>query len=302
MDPFSDSGELYAIRQQFFAGQYSAVAELSLDEFSEPYYAAAKQYITRSQIALGDFKTALATLQTEDDLTSETLSAYIQYLQGNTAGGAKLEQLIAAHQDTEIVQIIGAIYLVKANADVDGAITLLSTSTESPSMESILLLLQLRILNHQLPLAAKELQQIKKLAQDSIIIQLAEALVNLSLGGEAELQQAYYFFEEISSQWLSFSNLLSLLAVNLQMNRLPESEETIKQLQLLLDTVEGAPRADFIANQITYALLTEAEDARVEELRAELALVDPQHPYLVDYAAKNLLFDDIVAKYEQAQV
>lgn len=306
MDPFSDSGELYTIRNQFFTNQHHKVVNYSLDQFSPENQLKVLEYQVRSQIALGEDASKLIDLgrfkfpQSEENV--QLLMAYNDlklfgvdespYFQGVTKPKFELQAVLTA------------LYKVKFENDVDGAITLLSGYIDArgnSELEPFLYLVQLYLVKGNFSAANQIFNSFKNFpssARDNIIYHVLESWI-LSIKGESDnISNAYYFYDELLSADFDddeegkFRVLSILFVLTLQLQHYPEAQELLNQLKELNVDADG----DFIANQITFDYLTN-EGANAQKLFEELKAVDPSHEMVVDNEEKQALFDKIVAKY-----
>ncbi|CDK28077.1 unnamed protein product [Kuraishia capsulata CBS 1993] len=302
MDPFSDTGDLYQIKQQFFCGQYDLVVKHGLDSFSAESHYKATEYVVRSHFALESIDDALKIIK-EDETEGEDaeklkfLAKYATYLKSRTGGeSSDIDEYIENFANLEIVAVLGSVYLINLGK-LNQALELLSGI--EASLETIALTVQIRILTGKLELAQKELSYAKKWAQDDIVFNFAEAWANLSVGSLNNLQSAFYFFEEIAQGNTSFKGLVSLLGLNLQLHHFVESKEVLNQLEQLAQTsqTEESLAGDYLANKVSYDAIT--GEADFEQTVTELREVAPSHQFVVDYDDKLATFDGIVAKYAE---
>ncbi|KAI5295767.1 hypothetical protein KEM56_005574 [Ascosphaera pollenicola] len=139
-------------------------------------------------------------------------------------------------------------------------------------------------------LALKEVQAAKRWAQDSFLVNLADAWVGLRVGGE-NYQNAFYVFEELASvpNTSSVMSFVGQAVAELHLGRLPEAETA---LRIAMERYPGD--AEVIANTIVAAALA---GKGTEELVERLREVGPEHPLAADIAEKSALFDAAAAKY-----
>ncbi|KAK6539019.1 hypothetical protein TWF694_010566 [Orbilia ellipsospora] len=288
MDPFSAEGELLNIHNAFFQGQYDKVIEHDTSSLSASNQTAAKVFKFRSRIALGEFEEVLAELEGEEEPELQAVKALAKF---NTeeleAAVEDIEELATASGDNATVQVIGGIILQRAGK-TDEALALLSQ--HQGSLEAVSIIIQIRLAQNRLDLAIKEVTAAKKWAQDSLVINIAEAWVGLRVGGD-KYQQSYYVFEELA-QAVSTSSTRTLVgqAVSeLHLGRLPEAEVALQQA---LDKDKSDIPA--LANKVVLTALTGGDTAAdLSVLEAE----DSSHPFILDIAEKNELFDKAASKY-----
>lgn len=313
MNEFSDSGELYTIRNQFYTSQHHKVISYSLDSFSQETQLKVLEYQVRSSVALSKdasqlIETGKLVFPDNDDLF-HVLQAWNDLKTFGTDESTYFDDIQLA--DFELQAVLTALYLVKFRKDIEQAISLLVSYTSSSSnnlheFEPYLILVQLYLIKENFSEANKiylNFQRFPDYARDSIIYQVLESWI-LSIKGESDnISNAFYFYEELLSSDFEddpqgkFRILNVLLVLNLQLNHFPEAQELINQIEAL--HYEGNGNADFVANRISFDYLTNS-GAEVGPLLKELYSKEPNHQLLVDLKDKNDKFNDIVLKYQQA--
>ncbi|EWC46859.1 hypothetical protein DRE_03871 [Drechslerella stenobrocha 248] len=288
MDPFSAEGELLNLHNAFFQGQYDKVVEFDTKPLSDSNQLAARVFQLRARIALGECEEVLAELEGEDEPELAAVKAFAKF---NTeeleAAVEDIEEVVKASPDNATVQVIGGIMLQRAGK-TDEALALLSR--HQGSLEAVAIIVQIRLAQNRTDLAVKEVSAAKKWAQDSLVVNLAEAWVGLRVGGE-KYQQSYYVFEELA-QAPSTSSTMSLVSQavsEIHLGRLPEAEVALQQA-LEKDKEDVAA----LANKVVLTALTGGDTtADLSALEAQ----DPSHPMVLDIAEKSELFDKAASKY-----
>ncbi|KAK6361539.1 hypothetical protein TWF730_005259 [Orbilia blumenaviensis] len=288
MDPFSGEGELLNIHNAFFQGQYDTVVEFDTKPLSANNQLPARVFQLRARIAQGEFEEVLAELEGEDEPELAAVRALAKF---NTeeleTAIEEIEELAKSSGDNATVQVIGGIILQRAGK-TDEALALLSQ--HQGNLEAVSIIIQIRLAQNRTDLAIKEVTAAKKWAQDSLVINIAEAWVGLRVGGD-KYQQSYYVFEELA-QAPSTSSTRSLVGQaisELHLGRLPEAEVALQQA-LTKDKVDIAA----LANKVVLTALTGGDTtADISALEAQ----DPSHAMVVDIAEKNELFDKAASKY-----
>ncbi|KAH3681401.1 hypothetical protein WICPIJ_007635 [Wickerhamomyces pijperi] len=290
-DTMADSDELFSLHQDFFTGNFESVSKTGLDEYSAESKPYALSYKIRSLLKLGQGSSVLPLIQSssfsQDEKFTQAFTEYVKFYQTGSESPI-LENLIANSKEQWYVQQVGSLYLVALN-HTEEAIKLLHNHTNS--LESVLYLISLYIASGRLDLAEKELNVAANYSQDSIIYNIAEALVNSVKNGE-QLRGVLYFYEELGHQYPSLTTKLGHFIINLQLKQFEEAEVTLAELQ----EMGVSSDADLISNEITLASL-KGDQAKVDELREQLASINPDHKLLVDYQEKIQLFGEISEKY-----
>ncbi|KAK6503146.1 hypothetical protein TWF481_008179 [Arthrobotrys musiformis] len=288
MDPFSGEGELLNIHNAFFQGQYDKVVEFDTKPLSASNQLPARIFQLRARIAQGEFEEVLAELEGEDEPELAAVRALAKF---NTeeleTAIEEIEELAKSSVDNPTVQVIGGIVLQRAGK-TDEALELLSQ--HQGNLEAVSIIVQIRLAQNRTDLAIKEVTAAKKWAQDSLVVNIAEAWVGLRAGGD-KYQQSYYVFEELA-QAPSTSSTRSLVGqaiAELHLGRLPEAEVALQQA---LTKDKGDIAA--LANKIVLTALTGGDTtADLSALEAQ----DPSHAMVLDIAEKNDLFEKAAAKY-----
>ncbi|KAL8761705.1 MAG: hypothetical protein Q9184_002209, partial [Pyrenodesmia sp. 2 TL-2023] len=242
MDPFSAEGELLTVHNAFHQGQYQAVLDFDTSSLSESNVIPARVLKSRAQIANGDAKGAISSIQKESAPDFAAVKAFAQYSLGDTSAATKqIEQLVESSSENATVQILGGIVL-QADGRTEEALSLLSK--HQGNLEAIALITQIHLQQNRTDLALKEVSAARKWAQDSLLVNIAESWVGMRVGGES-YQTAFYVFEEMAQTPSSTStkSLVSQAVSELHLGRLPEAEAALNQ------ALQNAPKdIEAIAN------------------------------------------------------
>lgn len=313
MSAFSDSGELFTIRNQFFTSQHHKVASYSLDTFSLENQLKVLEYQIRSKVALSEDASELIDkgklLFPESTDVFDVLQAWNDLQTFGTDESTYFDDVSEA--GFELQAVLTTLYLVKFKKDVGLAVQFLlkyvdSGKAELNELEPYLILVQLYLVQENFTEAFKIYKSFQGLphhVRDNIIYQVLESWI-LSIKGESEnISNAYYFYDEMLSGDFDddpqgkFRLLNILLVMTIQMKHYPEAKELMNLIKAL--NYQGNEKDDFLANQITYDYLTNG-GAEVDTLMKDLVGTNPDHQLLTDIKEKNNKFDEIVAKHEAA--
>ncbi|KAL1853184.1 hypothetical protein VTK73DRAFT_9069 [Phialemonium thermophilum] len=300
MDPYSAEGELINIHNHFHQGQYEEVVEFDTSSLSPENELPARLLKLRARIALGQAEDVLAELRKESSKQDElaAVGALAELALGRTDAAVQtIEGLVAEGQpgaDNAAVQVLGGTVLQAAGKSEE-ALALLSR--HQGNLEAVALIVQIHLQQNRNDLALKEVAAARRWAQDSLLVNLAEAWVGLRLGGE-RYQQAFYVFEELAQAPSTSSprSLISQAVAELLLGRTEEAEAALEQA--LQKSPEGNSAADALANLLVLRVVTGREPAAAAEIAPRLEKADPQHPFLVDLAEKRDAFDRAAAKYK----
>ncbi|RLV90801.1 hypothetical protein JA1_004296 [Spathaspora sp. JA1] len=305
MDEFSDSGELYTIRNQFFSHQHTSVISYNIEEFSPQFQVKVLQYQIRSTITLGQDASQLIdqgkNLFPEQEETFQLLAAWNDLHSFGTDSSTYFQDILQGKFELQVV--LAGIYLIKYEQDFDQAVVILQEYINSDrynlgELEPFLVLVNLYLYlgkYDQVDKLFKQLKTFPKYVFDSIIYHFIESWY-LAIKGESDnINNSYYFYDELLN--LDYEQdpigkgkvLTSLFALTLQMRHLPEAQELLNQIKQV-----GQVSGDFLANEICYNYLINGD---VKPLLKELYQIEPNHQLLEDLAEKTRVFNEIVEKY-----
>ena len=253
--------------------------------------AAAQILKYRAQIALGKSREVISALGSARSTESQAIKALAQFSARQPSGLKAATELSESQGEDPIVQICCGTVLAAAG-ETEKAVELLGK--HQGSLEAAALLTQIHLSQNRLDLAQKEVQAAKRWAQDSLLINIAEAWVNLRVGGTEKLQSAFYVYEELAStpSTTSPTSLVGQAVAELQLGRLEEAEAALRQAM----EKEGADPQS-IANAIVLASVAGKRTDEVDDLKAKLASIDAEHALLLDLQQKSDLFDTAKTKY-----
>lgn len=313
MDDFSDSGELYTIRNQFFTNQHHKVVSYSLDSFATENKLKVLEFQVRSSVALSQDASELIDLGKlifpEQSQVFDVLQAWNDLMTFGIDESTYFDDV--ADAQFELQASLTALYYVKFKKDIPQAILLLVKYTNyntnnTKELEPYLILVQLYLVKENFSEAYKIYQSFQNFppqAKDSIIYQVLESWI-LSIKGETDnISNAFYFYDEMLSTDFDddpqgkFRILNVLLVMTLQLKHFPEAKELLQQINAL--DYKGNENDDFIANQVTFDYLTN-NGANVDSLLQKLRESYADHRLLTDLQEKEAKFDEIVTKYQAA--
>ncbi|RKP27302.1 coatomer epsilon subunit-domain-containing protein, partial [Syncephalis pseudoplumigaleata] len=140
-------------------------------------------------------------------------------------------------------------------------------------------------------IAQQEIEATKGWSDDALPLQLAEAWVNLTMGGERCQSTAYIFDELGINASISANSLCGQAACNLMMQRYPEAESLLLEAQS-----SDAKNPEVLANlMVAHYLTGNAADA--ETCLSELEMEHPTHPFIQRRQEKSALFDTAAAAF-----
>ncbi|PON22515.1 hypothetical protein TGAM01_v208599 [Trichoderma gamsii] len=288
MDPYSAEGELINIHTHFYQSQYQEVIDFDTSSFSAENELPVRVLKLRARIALGQAEDVIADVAGEAVPDLEAVGALAEYTLGKTDSALEtIEKLASSAADNVTVQVVGGTVLQAAGKSEE-ALALLSQ--HQGSLDAVALIVQIHLQQNRTDLALKEVTAARRWAQDSLLVNLAEAWVGVRVGGE-KYQQAFYVYEELAQGSSTFSvpSLIAQAVCEIHLGRLEEAQSALQQ------AIEKDPKnAEGIANLL---VLNSISGNNTDELVESLKQANPNHQLLLDLEEKSSLFDKAVAKY-----
>ncbi|PNP43856.1 hypothetical protein TGAMA5MH_04139 [Trichoderma gamsii] len=288
MDPYSAEGELINIHTHFYQSQYQEVIDFDTSSFSAENELPVRVLKLRARIALGQAEDVIADVAGEAVPDLEAVGALAEYTLGKTDSALEtIEKLASSAADNVTVQVVGGTVLQAAGKSEE-ALALLSQ--HQGSLDAVALIVQIHLQQNRTDLALKEVTAARRWAQDSLLVNLAEAWVGVRVGGE-KYQQAFYVYEELAQGSSTFSvpSLIAQAVCEIHLGRLEEAQSALQQ------AIEKDPKnAEGIANLL---VLNSISGNNTDELVESLKQANPNHQLLLDLEEKSSLFDKAAAKY-----
>ena len=279
--------ELLNITTAFYTHAYQTVLDFDTSSLSSNNKPLAQTLKYRARIALGQTRDITKSLSKSKDAASLSLLAL-----ANNDLSAAIELAEGSESEDPTVQICAGTVLANSGEYAKAAELL---SKHQGSLEAVALLVQIHLQQNRTDLALKEVAAAKRWAQDSLLINLAEAWTHLRVGGQEKYQSAYYVYEELASApgTQSPTALVGQAVAELHLGRYEEAESALNQAL-------ESERADVqtVANALVLQyVMGKGMGDRAKELAAMLQSRDAEHQLLTDVAEKESLFDTAAAKY-----
>lgn len=152
---------------------------------------------------------------------------------------------------------------------------------------------QLYLKLDRVDLARKELKKMQEKDEEATLTQLAQAWVNIYMGGE-KFQEAYYIYQELCDKYGSTPFLLNGLAVSLIGQGKYEEVESILQQSLEKDN----DNSDTLINMINLSHYLGKPFEVCNRFLSQLKDSEANNAFVKDYAAKEKQFDEMVQQFE----
>ncbi|GAA5911679.1 hypothetical protein JCM5296_005871 [Sporobolomyces johnsonii] len=267
-------------------------------------------YAARSHLALSPPAPtpALSLLSTlPPSLDTRAVSALAKYLSSDKEEAVEtLDELLAElgeqglQEDEEgrlVRGVVGTVWILEGEERREEGVEVLREAVElGKDQECLALLSHLYISLSLAPLSSSLLSSpsVTSFTSDSLLSQLLQARTHLATGPASKYQDAYYVFEEIKGmQGGRGEGVLAGVGVSQSaLGRWQEGDEAVREA---LEMNPEHPTT--LANSAALALHTGKPASSADEAIAKLSQIEPSHPFLVDLAEKERLFDEAASRF-----
>ncbi|KAB0802026.1 hypothetical protein PPYR_04212 [Photinus pyralis] len=290
-----DIDELFDVKNHFYIGNYQQCINEAqkLKKTSTPEVAIDRDIFTyRAYMAQNKFLVVLDEIHGASPARVQPLKLLAEYLSNKQKREDVVQQmeqkLESSVQDNDILVLVAAtIYMHELN--YEAAYKVLHTSE---TLEALAITLDILIKMHRIDLAKKKLKEMQDKDDDATLTQLAQAWVNVAMGGD-KLQDAYYIYQELVDKYGPSPILLNNQAVTfIGQGKYEEAEAA---LQEALDKDSNFP--DTLINFIVLSQHTGKGPEVVNRYLSQLKDKNADHPFLKDLKQKQEEFAHICQQY-----
>ncbi|TRY67252.1 hypothetical protein TCAL_02931 [Tigriopus californicus] len=287
--------ELFDIKNAFFTGNFQqCITEAQKIKPSDPDATVEKDvFLYRAYLAQKKFGVVRDEIGPQSNALIQPLKKLAVYLQN-----ANQREELVQEMETEMsgtvdlnnhVLLLVAASIFYQEENYEAALRVLHPSDH---LECMALKLQTLLKMDRIDLARKELKVMQDKDDDATLTQLAQAWVNLQMGGD-KIQDAYYIYQEMIDKFGSTPLLLNGQASSfIQQGKFQEAEGALQE------ALEKDPNnAETLINMI---VLSQQTGKAPEVSNRYLTLLkddDPKHPFLKTYSQKESDFDRMIAQY-----
>ncbi|XP_063216138.1 coatomer subunit epsilon [Bacillus rossius redtenbacheri] len=292
--------ELFDVKNSFYIGNYqqcineaqklknaSAAVQLERDVFMYRAYIAQKKY----RVVLDEI-----TGVSPDELQPlKLLAEYFAMPAKRSSIVSKLDQQTSGNVDVSnhtFLIVAATIYYQEGN--FESALRILN---QSDHLECSALTLQTYLKMSRVDLALKELKSMQERDDDATLTQLAQAWLNITMGGE-KLQDAYYIFQEMTDKHTGTPLLLNGQAVSFLGQA--RYEEVEAALQEALDKDSNNP--DTLVNMIVLSQHLGKPPEVSNRFLSQLKESNSDHPFVKEYLQKESEFERLTKLYSPSCV
>ncbi|KAJ1822429.1 hypothetical protein LPJ56_000786 [Coemansia sp. RSA 2599] len=292
--------EFYTARNLLYLGAFPQALQ-ALAQITRTANETEKQAIKyRAYLGQGNHRMVINDLGSSTSSMAPALQALYHlatYLQATDeatkeAVGASVEELVGVQNNLVDGTFVAIVSQILVNMQKhEEALKLLAMHPKN--LECIALSVVVLLQINRVDMAQKLVARTRGWAEDSPIAQLAEAWTNLYVGG-GKYTEASYIFEELAqaSSVTTVCLLNSLAVVKMHLGQLPEAEAFLEEA-----LAKESNNPDTLANLVVCANLAAKPLETKNRYLSQLRDVAPNHPFVLDLAAKDAEFDALAAKY-----
>lgn len=276
---------LFSIRNFFYLGAYqAAINDSNIAGLSDSETVERDCLVYRSYIALGSYQLVINEIDDSAPTSLQAVKLLALYLASGESKEGPLSSLKEWLSDAAIASnptlqlVAGTIYAHEE--DYNEA---LKYTHGGQTLDLCALNVQIYLKMFRNDHAEKQLKLMQQIDEDHTLTQLANAWLNLALGG-AKVQEAYYIFQDFCDRYVQTPLLLNGKAVScMHMGRFDEAET------VLLEALnKDAKDPDTLANLVVCSLhLNKAASRYLSQLK----MSHPDHVLIRRTTAAEAAFD-----------
>ncbi|MCL7039985.1 hypothetical protein MKW94_016609 [Papaver nudicaule] len=276
---------LFSLRNNFYLGAYQAAINNSdVPNLSQEDSIERDSLVYRSYIALGSYQLVISEIDSSAPTPLQAVKLLAAYLSGPDQKESTISSLKewlgdSAIGNNPVLRLIAGIIFMHEQ-DYNEA---LKHTNTGGTMELHALNVQIFLKMYRSDFAEKQLKIMQQIDEDHTLTQLANAWLNLAVGG-SKIQEAYLIFQDFCEKYPMTGLILNGKAVCcMQMGHFDEAES------LLLEALnKDAKDAETLANLIVCSLHLGKQSSRY---LSQLKLSHPDHMLVKRTAADEESFD-----------
>ncbi|KAH7962936.1 hypothetical protein HPB52_018801 [Rhipicephalus sanguineus] len=300
---------LFDIRNAFYIGNYQyCITEAQKGKNVSPEHKLEKDvFLYRAYIVQRKYGVVLDEIRSMAPDELQCIRMLADYLSGDMARKdqvvKQLDQKLSKSLDVNnvILPVVAAtIYYHEQN--YEAALRVLH---QNDSLECAALTLQCYLKLDRLDLARKELKRMQEKDDDATLTQLAQAWVNLYLGGE-KLQEAFYIYQELAEKNTATPLLLNGQATAyIAQGKYEEAEallqEAIEKARIVCKCcLQDSNHVETLINLVVLSQHLGKSPEVTSRLLSQLRDTNNSHPFVKEYQNKEQEFDRLARQYAPA--
>jgi coatomer protein complex subunit epsilon len=288
-NPPSDG--LFEMRNAFYLGNFQATISEALKSRSQSLEKDMLMY--RAYLAQKKYGVVLDEVSASRGAELLAVRLLASYLSGDSDTRTKiaddLEKRLASVGPGDYVQLLVGATIYFTENNYEAALRLLHNSDH---LECSAMMLQMYLKLDRIDLARKELKRMQERDDDATLTQLAQAWLNLAVGGE-KLQEAFYIFQELSDKYGATPLLLNGQAVALMNQGKFEEAEALVQQAVDKDNNNPETLVNLVVLSQHLGKAPEVANRYLSQMRDS----NHGHPFVADLKAKESELGRLLKQY-----
>lgn len=290
----------FAIKQAYYTGDFAQTLQ-EIAKFNKVSDDTLLFYKHSASLKIGQF----AQNEGSSNL-DKAFSAYKTFLE--TRDLSKLQDVISIDNGSPFeLHVLASAQGVLGDFDesLQTCVVGIDNDESEGTPELLLLAVEIALLSNQASAAATMLENYNSAnedhitGEDELILNLAESYVKYATNQETT-RSNFYYFEELAQTFPTWKTQLGILNLHLQQGNIPEARSIVEVLESDYYSEEQKSLAEvykphFLASKLTLSILENNHET--EQLRAELASLDPESAFNKQHKEVEARFDEISAKY-----
>ncbi|XP_025198263.1 coatomer subunit epsilon [Melanaphis sacchari] len=291
-----EANELFDIKNSYYIGNYQQCINDAQKE--PPNYGDLRLqrdiFMYRAYLAQKKFSIVLSEIKANSPPELKPLKLLAEYLQnpGNRNSILKIleEELENMYEINHSLVIVAAtIYNHEKNYE-----SALKVLKNDDTLEGLTLSLIIYLRMNRVDLASKEFRKLKEKDEDATLTQMAQAWLNLALGGD-KLQEAYYIFQELTDKY----GVTALLLNSQSVCYIGQCEYKKAEITLQDALEKDSNDIDSLVNSLFISAHTKVS---ADVAKRQLNIIRDAYPnsdFIENYNKKEAEFDALSLSYQQ---
>ncbi|CCF56424.1 hypothetical protein KAFR_0B01250 [Kazachstania africana CBS 2517] len=293
--------DYFAIKQNYYSGNYvDALKEIESSHGSDSDETLIF-YRSKVQLALQKY-----TPGTNSTRLAKLFDLYYSFLQSKDISELKAEVNEESTKPYELNILATALAILgKLDDALKYCVKGIDSEEQLGKTELLLCAVEVALLNGKFSIASTIFENYTSLddfavsSENELIINLAESYIKFATNKDTTGSN-FYYYEELAQTFPTWKTQLGLMNLHLQQGNIVEAQGIVDLLESDYYSVNQKEAADlykphFLANKITLSIMQGASNT--EDLKNQLADLDPEHSLIKSDKQVNAKFDEIVARY-----
>lgn len=283
---------LFNVHNNFYLGAYQQAINEASDCSGLGHTEATERdcFLYRSYIALGSYQLPISEITDDAPTSLQAVKLLAMYLSDESKKDhvlSTIQEWLADPSCSSNVTLLLMAAMIFTNEGNN--VEALKCCHSASSLELMALSIQIFLKMDRADCAEKQLKAMMNIDDDATCTQLAQAWVNIALGG-SKIQEAFYIFQELGDKYAWTVRLYNGSAVcNMQMGQYEEAERE------LLEALNKDPKdADTLSNLAVTSLHLGKPNSRYIN---SLKMVAPDHALLKKLEASDGAFSRAAADF-----